>query len=421
LKAQADFDKVEMTPVPQLSDTGNCVQSQAAALPLSAPEEASLLYFRRGYCALAGATITGSRGEYLAAAADFDRAIEAWPARMRKASKKQVPEPVSSGLRVLPWIARLHAATDEPGAATARREIADALATSSCTSNLMPASQCEQLLGTGREWLGWFALGERHLDEAAKQFAGTHDGGWPEWVEGQRQFQVGNFPEAAQQEQRAILVWKSQWQSGGPTLARRLGPAPNLPIALADLGGSQLLAGNARIAVTTLDTSLKAYPGNPQALFWRARAHDIAGELEAALADYGMASRVAFADTKEMASGEAHLYRGIMLYRRKDFGRAEDEFSSALNFEIPETLRADAQAAYRCPSVAPHGGGRERILRVRKGAAGAHAARCFAVFSEAGGAPDFGWMRRLVEGRSSIRRARRLRATLQDYGIPKRQ
>src|SRR3954447_15300072 len=84
LKAQADYDKVALAPIPQLADTANCVQSQAAALPLSAPEESSLLYFRRGYCSLASATITGSREEYTTAAADFDRAIEAWPARIRK-------------------------------------------------------------------------------------------------------------------------------------------------------------------------------------------------------------------------------------------------------------------------------------------------------------------------------------------------
>jgi tetratricopeptide (TPR) repeat protein len=348
LKAQTDYDRVALAPLPNLADTSSCVQSQAAALSVTFPEEAALLYFRRGYCALAEATVTGNRQEYATAAADFDRAIEAWPARMRKASKKQAPEPVSSALRVLPWIARLHMGPDP----AAEQQIAAALASPSCTSNVMPASQCEQILMTGREWLGWMALGRRDLAEAGLQFGSAHDTGWPDWVEGQRQFEHGSYTDAVRQEQRAITAWKSMWQGNGPSLVRRLGPAPNIPIALADLGGAQLLAGDNKGAIATLDASLRARPGNPAALYRRARAHDLAGDAEAALADYGMASRAAFADSRELASGEAHLYRGIMLFRRKDFGRAEDEFASALNFEIPETLRADAQAWRHMAAVA---------------------------------------------------------------------
>jgi len=60
LKAQTDFDRVELSPTPQLSDSENCVQSQAAALSVSAPEELALIYFRKAYCALTGATVTGA-------------------------------------------------------------------------------------------------------------------------------------------------------------------------------------------------------------------------------------------------------------------------------------------------------------------------------------------------------------------------
>jgi hypothetical protein len=38
------------------------------------------------------------------------------------------------------------------------------------------------------------------------------------------------------------------------------------------------------------------------------------------------------------------LYRGIALYLRKDYTRAEDEFSSALNFDVPERLKPDVEA-----------------------------------------------------------------------------
>src|SRR3954454_11137126 len=135
IKAQSDYDRVELAPKPQLADTGNCVQSQVAALSVSAPEEMALLHFRKGYCELAGAVITGNNRDFQIAAADFDRAIEEWPARMRKNAKKQAPEPVSSGLRVLPWIARLHAWTDDSIRAAARNDLSAALDVPSCTSN----------------------------------------------------------------------------------------------------------------------------------------------------------------------------------------------------------------------------------------------------------------------------------------------
>ena len=64
-----------------------------------------------------------------------------------------------------------------------------------------------------------------------------------------------------------------------------------------------------------------------RSLYLRARAKELAGQPEAAHADYNMASRTAFA-TGGAASGEAHLYRGILFYRRSDFAHAEDEGSS---------------------------------------------------------------------------------------------
>src|SRR5215510_6696836 len=137
LRAQTDFDRVDLSPKPALADIGVCQQSQAASLSVSSAEEASLLYFRKGYCTLAGAAVTDSNREFLAAAADFDRAIEAWPARFRKNPKRLQPEAVSSALVVLPWIARLHAWTDESVRSAASREILAALSGPSCSSSLM--------------------------------------------------------------------------------------------------------------------------------------------------------------------------------------------------------------------------------------------------------------------------------------------
>ena len=47
------------------------------------------------------------------------------------------------------------------------------------------------------------------------------------------------------------------------------------------------------------------------------------------------------------------------MYRRKEFERAEDEFSTALNFEITPALRR------RCLGLAASGGRRRRRVRVR--------------------------------------------------------
>jgi tetratricopeptide (TPR) repeat protein len=195
-----------------------------------------------------------------------------------------------------------------------------------------------------REWLGWFALSDGNLASAAKYFEGGRGTGWFEWVAGQQQYQQGNYAAAADQEERAISIWKSG--------TRRFAPLPDIPVALADLGGAKLLAGNLRPAIASLDASLKSNPGNPSALYRRARARELSGDLEAALADYNMASRAAFANANELASGEAHLYRGISLYRRKNYERAEAEFSSALNFEIAKPMRADAQAWRHMAAVA---------------------------------------------------------------------
>jgi tetratricopeptide (TPR) repeat protein len=87
-------------------------------------------------------------------------------------------------------------------------------------------------------------------------------------------------------------------------------------------------------------------------LFLRARAKDMSGQTDGAIADYSLAARTALAKAQDLSSGDGHLYRGIMLYRRKDFARAEDEFSSALNFAIPAELRADAVAWRRMAAVA---------------------------------------------------------------------
>src|SRR5262245_28352695 len=347
-KAQTDFDRVALSWSPSLSDTATCAQSQAALLPVGTPEELSATHYRKAYCLLASAVITNNQQDYAAAAAEFDHAIEAWPAALRKPPKNAPLEPVSSGLRVLAALA--HASVD--GETAAQLGLAAAVTNPSCTGALMQESACRQWVEIGRERLGRMALRSGSLPEAATYFSGASGTGWQEWTEGKQAFQSGNFKRAAERYTTAIATWRMLWAEPGPGFQRRMGPHPDLSAALADLGGAQLAAGFPATAVATLDTALKLDPASARAFYLRARAREVSGHAPEALADYNLAARAAFAVSEDLVSGEAHLYRGILLFRRKDFTRAEDEFSSALNFSIAEALRPDAEAWRHLAAVA---------------------------------------------------------------------
>ena len=321
-------------------------------LSVSLPEDRSLIYYRKGLCTFADAAATHDTRQFLGAAADFDKAIEAWGSRLRKNPKHTSPEPVSSALRVFAGIARLQASTQPEAVNAARQEIAAALDTPLCNSNVMPASSCRDLLTAGEQWLGWMALRGGQFDEAARHFSTAPASGWSAWVEGRRNFAGTQYKAAAEQYGKAIDQWKHIWEGEGPTFLQSLGPRPQYATALTDWGGARILAGDLPGAVTTLDASLQLEASNPRALFLRARAKELSGQKDAALADYNMASRTAFAAAQDLASGEAHLYRGIVLFRRKDFVRAEEEFASALNFVMTDALLPDARAWRHLSAVA---------------------------------------------------------------------
>jgi tetratricopeptide (TPR) repeat protein len=365
LRAQSDFDRVELSATPQVREASACVQSQAGLLPVTAPEELALIHYRKGYCTLAGAASSNDQSEYLAAAAEFDQAIDSWPLRFRNRGKKRPPEPVSSSLRVLAAIARLRAGMDDQACARAQVEISAAVQSAACVSTIMPADFCRDVLAAGRQWQGWMALRAGDLDKAAAEFTDFAASGWPAWVAGRKAFDSGNYAGTVVQYNQAIQAWKPIWQAPGPTFLKALGPRPDMASALTERGGAELLAGETKSAIATLEEAIKADPSDARAIFLRGRARELGGQKEQALGDYNMASRTAFANAKDLASGEAHLYRGIMLYRRRDFGRAEEEFSSALNFKIPTEARSDAVAWRYLAAVA--GGacvtGRESLAR----------------------------------------------------------
>ncbi len=349
LKAESDFNRVVSAPEPPLHDTIACIQSEASLIAVAGPDELPQVHYRKGYCTLAGATITHNAAEYSQAAEEFEKAIAAWPAKVLAASKKAPPEQMPSALRVLAAMSRLLSApADQAVLDRAQAEMASAEQDAVCTPSVMTVASCQAALRTGRHWLGWFALRRDDLDTAERNLADAAGSGWPEWVAGRRAFRAANYAEAAKHYRESIALAQmpsSSWLD-------RIGPHPDLPTEMTDLGGAQLLAGDTTGAIATLDAALKADPRDPRAFYLRGRAKEMAKQLPAALADYNLASRAAFAKAQDLASGEAHLYRGILMYRRKDFSGAEDEFSSALSFQIPADLRSDAAAWRHMAAVA---------------------------------------------------------------------
>src|ERR1700674_398543 len=184
IRAQSDLERVELPPLPQLQDTARCAQSQAALLSVAPRAELALIHFRKGYCTLAGAAITGNAMDFGEAAAEFEKAIEAWPDRAARNAKDSVPEPVSSGLRILAQVATRKARPGAAGRDRVRQEISAAIQPPACPSNIMPANLCELLLQTGRQWLGWMAFERDDLYEAAKDLSGMPETAWFYWIAG---------------------------------------------------------------------------------------------------------------------------------------------------------------------------------------------------------------------------------------------
>ena len=343
LKAQTDFERVFLASAPTLHDTTSCIQTQASMAPVATPEDLPLVHFRKGYCTLAEATINGESSEFLQAASEFDKATEAWSARNAAFAKKRPPEPLPSVFPVMASISRYKAGKGDG------KEIAAAMAAHNCPVNVIPAERCEAILTIGREWLGWSVLERDDIDGAAREFpAGSV---WTNWVAAKQAFRDRKYTDAAAAYKRAVDAWDSQARTSNQPFMQRLAPPMDLSVAYTELGGAQFLAGNNNGAIASLNQAVRQDSTNARALYLRARAKESAGQQEAAIADYNLAARTALAKSEGQA-GEAHLYRGISLYRHKEFEAAEDEFTNALNFDISAASRADAVGWRRLAAVA---------------------------------------------------------------------
>jgi tetratricopeptide (TPR) repeat protein len=353
LQAQADFERVETAAVPQPRDTAACVQSQASVLPVAAPEERALILFRKGYCALAGAAIGQDAAQFAAAATSFEQALEAWPARAAAASRQKMPPlEVPSGLRVFATVSRMEQNAARAPLDAQEVQLAAAVDHPVCESVVMKPGSCQAAIQLGNLWLGWLALQRGDSSAAARRFSGARFSGWPQWVEGQEAFRAGDYKAAASRYGEAVGAWRKAEREQALPLVQRLNPRPDMAVVPADLGEAQLLSGDARAAIENFAAAVKADPSKARAVYLRARAKEAAGQADAALADYNLASRTAFAAGAGQSSGEAHLYQGILLYQRKDWPRAEDEFAAALNFDIPAAMKSDAAAWRHLAAVA---------------------------------------------------------------------
>jgi hypothetical protein len=169
-KAQSDFDRVELSPRPRIPEAEGCIQSQAAALAVSRPKNAPCFHTGKVIAFFADAAATHDTRQFLNAATEFDKAIEAWPWRFAQESETHSSRARFSGAARVRRIARLQASTQPEAVAAVRDEIAAALESPLCNSNLMSASSCRDLLTAGAQWLGWIALRANQMDEAARRF-----------------------------------------------------------------------------------------------------------------------------------------------------------------------------------------------------------------------------------------------------------
>lgn len=323
IRAQTDFDRVGAAALPDVRDTTRCTQSQAVLLPMTRPAELPVVRFRKGWCEMLGATLSDSPAGYRQAAQEFAHALAEWPNRG--------PEPVSAGLQVLSGIARMRAGADAQILLDIRAGFENAVSTQACPASVMPVRLCQELVSTARLWLGWMSLREGKLDEAERMFRDFPEMGWVPWVAGRQALASGRYAEAAAAMGKAVERWNAdiKYPKGGT--ARLLGPKPSPLEAIADLGATRYLAEDYTGAVQSLDAAVKGRPTDARSIFIRGLAREALGQPEAALSDYQIASRTAFANPNlPAAAAQAHLYRGVWHFRQKAWQRAESSFASAL-------------------------------------------------------------------------------------------
>jgi hypothetical protein len=337
--AQEDFDRV-LTVAPDLESATKCLQSQAMLLAVATPGETPPILFRKAYCQLANAAATQNRTAIGQAAEMFDEAVADGEASL---TKQKIPFSVPPTWRILASVARLNAGVppESQEQSLSRAVDSDAGDRSGCQGNAAGVEFCHTVHQLGSAWLGWIALRRGDPLVAGRRFTDGNAPGWTKWVAGMDAYRRGNYAGAAADYGSAIGMWR---EARPDSLAQRISPQPPLSKALADWGGAQLAANDLNGALANLDAAVKSDSANARALYLRGLTKQHLGRNDAAMEDLNLASRAAFAKNGDASAAEAHLYRGISLYWRKEFMRAEDEFASAMNGGVAEPWQSDARA-----------------------------------------------------------------------------
>ncbi|MGH9722306.1 MAG: tetratricopeptide repeat protein [Bryobacteraceae bacterium] len=364
VKAKQDFDKVDQAPLPSAADANACIASHAQLLAAIRQESRYLVHYRKGYCELFEAVVSGNTSGYEAANKDFTAAIATWPAKGR--------EPIPPGLSVLPAIARL-----KQGRADAypevTRDLEAAVSRSFCPQTaVMSESFCRSLLNTGRVWLAWLAYQKNNVEEAARVLEPLAGYPWATWMSGRQLLRQGRPIEAIVQLQQALQAWTAAARSPRPEVTTLLGPRPDMGDGYYRLGSAELELKRYEAAVASFDAAIKANPALSHALYLRARAKEGLEHWTPASGDYQSAAQTARAnDDASWAIGDAHFRRGMLLHRLKEYSHAQSEFAQAMGAKLTEASQGDLTAWRMLSAVA--GGACQSALLLESSSAGTSA------------------------------------------------
>ena len=353
MKAKFDFDKVDASPIPDAASTQACVQSNAAALPVTRADERYLVYYRKGYCELFRGLIDGASESFQEAAKDFNDAIATWP--------KKATTPPPGGLRALVSIAHLEQGRLADSYPDLGRELGTMVEEPGClTTPLMARAFCTAVIDTARTWLGWLAYNKNDFAEAARVLEplthGTPISPWALWIQGRLAQQQNHVAEAVALYEKTLAAWTAATGAAAPDVMTLLGPrldigAVHYQLALADSSQQKYES-----AISHFDASLKARPKNSYAIFLRARAKEAMHLNGAALEDYALATQTARAENDSSWNvGQAHYSRGLLLYQAKNYPAAEVEFSLALAGRLGDLGKPDVNAWKIMSAVAGSG------------------------------------------------------------------
>jgi tetratricopeptide (TPR) repeat protein len=353
VKAKFDFDKVDAAPIPDIATTQACVQSNAAALPVTRSDERYLVYYRKGYCELFRGLIDGASESFQDAAKDFNNAIATWP--------KKATTPPPGGLRALVAIAHLEQGRLADSYPDLGRELGAMVEEPGClTTPLMARAFCTAVIETARTWLGWLAYNKNDFAEAARVLEpmthGTPVSPWALWIQGRLAQQQNHVAEAIALYEKTLAAWTASAGAAAPDVVTLLGPkldtgAVHYQIALADYSRQKYDS-----AINHFDASLKAHPKNSYAIFLRARAKEALHLNGPALEDYALATQTARAENDSSWNvGQAHYSRALLLYQAKDYPGAEGEFSLALTGRLGDLGKPDVNAWKIMSAVAGSG------------------------------------------------------------------